>query len=114
MLGFYDNASGTEYQTVAIPSTATANLTFWLNVTSSETTTTTVFDRFFVEVRSTSGVLLATLGTFSNLNKTASVVYTQRAFSLAAFRGQTVRVQFRATTDGSLPTAFRVDDVSLR
>jgi Subtilase family/Bacterial Ig domain/Peptidase inhibitor I9 len=114
VLGFYDNASGTEYQTIAIPSTATANLTFWLNVTSSETTTTTVFDRFFVEVRSTSGTLLATLGTFSNLNKTASVVYTQRAFSLAAFRGQTVRVQFRATTDGSLPTAFRVDDVSLR
>jgi len=115
VFGFYNNASGTEYQTIAIPSTATANLTLWLNVTSSETTTTTVFDRFFVEVRSTSGALLATLGTFSNLNKTASsVVYTQRAFSLAAFRGQTVRVQFRATTDGSLATVFRVDDVSLR
>ena len=46
-------------------------------------------------------MLLATLGSFSNLNKTAGVVYTQRGFSLAAYRGQTVRVQFRATTDAS-------------
>jgi hypothetical protein len=29
-------------------------------------------------------------------------------------RGQTVRVQFRATTDVTLPTSFRIDDVSLR
>ena len=29
-------------------------------------------------------------------------------------RGQTVRVQFRGTTDVSLPTSFRIDDVSLR
>jgi hypothetical protein len=36
------------------------------------------------------------------------------AVSLAAWRGQTVRVQFRATTDVSLPTSFRIDDVSLR
>ena len=59
VLGFYDNASGTEYQTIAIPSTATANLTFWLNVTSSESTTTVARDRLFVEVRSTSGLLRA-------------------------------------------------------
>jgi len=36
------------------------------------------------------------------------------SFSLAAWKGQTIRVQFRATTDGSLATSFRVDDVSLR
>jgi hypothetical protein len=73
-----------------------------------------VHDRFFVEVRSTSGALLATLATFSNLDKTASVAYTPRLSNVAAFRGQTVRVQFRATTDGALATFFRVDDVSLR
>ena len=37
-----------------------------------------------------------------------------RSLNVAAYRGQTVRVQFRATTDGALPTTFRVDDVSLR
>ena len=102
------------YQTVAVPASATGTLTFWLNVTSSETTTTTVHDRLFVEVRSTSGALLATPATFSNLNKAALGVYTQRSVGLAAWKGQTVRVQFRVTTDGLLATAFRVDDVSLR
>ncbi|HEY6400607.1 MAG TPA: hypothetical protein VI479_04320, partial [Blastocatellia bacterium] len=89
---------------------------FWLNITSAETTTTTQFDRFFVEVRSASGTLLATLATFSNLNKVAAAnAYTLRgAYSLSSFAGQTVRIQFRYTNDVSLITTFRVDDVSVR
>ena len=65
VLALYDNASGTEYQTIAIPSTATGSLTFRLNVTSNESTTTAIRDHLFVEVRSTSGILLSTLATFS-------------------------------------------------
>jgi hypothetical protein len=114
VLGVYDKANGTVYQTVTIPSTATGSLTFWLNVTSSESTTTVARDFLFVEIRNTSGVLGSTPATFSNLNKTTGAVYTQRSLNVAAYRGQTVRVQFRATTDGALPTSFRVDDVSLR
>ncbi|HKQ78271.1 MAG TPA: M12 family metallo-peptidase [Blastocatellia bacterium] len=110
-----DNTTGAEYQTISIPTGAARNLTFWLNVTSSETTTTTQFDRIFIEARSTSGALLATLATFSNLNKGTAGAYVQRGpFSLASFAGQTVRIQFRATNDASLPTSFRVDDVSVR
>lgn len=110
VLGFYNNANGTEYQTVTIPAGHPANLTFWLNITTSESLST-AFDFFFAEVRSTSGALLGTLATYSNRDAAA---YSQKSFSLAAWRGQTVRVQFRATTDVSLTTAFRVDDVSLR
>jgi len=113
VLGYYNYASGSMYQTVSIPSGHNAGLTFWLNVTSGETTTTTVYDRLYVEVRSTSGALLGTLGTFSNLNKGSLGAYTQRSFSLAAWRGQTVRVHFRVTTDSTLPTSFRIDDVAL-
>jgi hypothetical protein len=113
VMGYYNLASGTAYQTVSIPATATAALTFWLNVTTSESLTT-AYDYLYVEVRSTGGALLGTLGTFSNRNGTSLGSYTQRSFSLAAWRGQTVRVQFRATTDFTLPTSFRVDDVSLR
>jgi hypothetical protein len=114
-LGNSNNASGAAFQQITIPTGATRNLTFWLNVVSSETTTTTQFDRFFVEVRSTSGTLLGTLATFSNLNKAAAGVYTQRGpFSLATWAGQTVRIQFRATTDFSLITTFRVDDASVQ
>ncbi len=112
--GVNNNRSGQSYQTVSIPGSATGTLTFWLNVSSSETTTTTAYDRLFVEVRNTSGGLLATPATYSNLNKAASGVYTQRSVNLSAYRGQTVRVQFRSTTDSTLSTTFRVDDASLR
>jgi subtilisin family serine protease len=113
ILGASNNASGAEYQTVSIPAGHPANLTFWLNITTSESLST-AFDFVFVEVRSTSGALLGTLGSFSNRNAVSSTnSYTQRAFSLAAWRGQTVRLQFRGTTDVSLPTSFRIDDVSL-
>jgi Subtilase family/Bacterial Ig domain/Peptidase inhibitor I9 len=110
VLGFYNNANGTEYQTVTIPAGHPANLTFWLQITTSESLST-AFDFFFAEVRSTSGALLGTLATYSNRDASA---YSQKSFSLAAWQGQTVRVQFRATTDSSLTSAFRVDDVSLR
>jgi len=112
--GVNNSVSGQSYQQVAIPTTATGTLTFWLNVTSSETTTTTQYDKLFVEVRNTAGTLLATLATYSNLNKGTAGVYAQKSLSLAAYKGQTVRVQFRSTTDSSLSTTFRVDDADLR
>jgi Subtilase family/Bacterial Ig domain len=113
ILGAGNNASGSEYQTVTIPAGHPANLSFWLNITTSEGLST-AYDFVYVEVRSTSGALLGTLGSFSNRNATSSATaYTLRSFSLAAWRGQTVRVQFRGTTDVTLPTSFRIDDVSL-
>jgi hypothetical protein len=114
--GTANRVSGQTYQQVTIPAgAASAQLTFWLNVTSSETTTTTQFDRLFVEVRNTSGTLLQTLATFSNLNRGAAGAYVQRSgYNLLAYRGQTIRLQFRGTTDSILPTTFRVDDVAVQ
>ncbi|HVE57911.1 MAG TPA: M4 family metallopeptidase [Pyrinomonadaceae bacterium] len=112
--GVNNSVSGQSYQQVSIPSTATGTLSFWLNVTSSETTTTTQYDKLFVEVRNTSGTLLATLATYSNLNKGTAGVYSQKSFNVAAYKGQTVRIQFRSTTDSSVTTTFRVDDASLQ
>ncbi len=111
--GVNDSVTGQSYQQVSIPSTATGTLTFWLNVTSSETGTA-AYDNLYVEVRNTSGTLLTTLATYSNANKGTAGTYSQKSFSLAAYKGQTVRVQFRSTTDSSVTTTFRVDDVSLR
>jgi hypothetical protein len=106
--------NGTAYQQVSIPGTATGTLTFWLNVTTSETTTTIPYDKLMVEVRNTAGAVLATLATYSNLNRGTAGVYSQKTLDLSAFKGQTVRVTFHATTDVSLTTSFRVDDVSLK
>lgn len=115
-MGFDNSATGTLWQQVAIPTSATGTLSFWLNVTSNETTTTLANDQLFLEVRSTTGALLRTVATFSNLNKVATQgAYTQRGpFDISEFRGQTVRIQFRAVTNASLNTWFRTDDASLR
>jgi len=113
ILSGVNSATHTEYQTITIPAGCSPNLTFWLNVTSNETTTVTQYDIIYAEVRNTSGTLLTTLATFSNLNKGTVGVYTQRGpYSLSAYAGQTVRIQFRATSDSSLTTTFRVDTVS--
>ena len=107
-----NNVSATVYQQVSIPASATGAATFWTHITTQETTTTTQYDKLFVEVRNTSGTLLSTLATYSNLNK--STGWVQRSVSLAAWKGQTVRLQFRVTSDVSLPSIFRVDSVSLK
>ena len=113
--GGANNAAHTGYQTITIPSGTTPSLSFWLNVTSEETTTTIKYDFLYVEVRNTSGTLLATLATYSNLDKGTAGVYSQKVgLSLAAYAGQTVRIQFRGTTDTSLITSFRIDDVSAK
>ncbi len=113
--GVNNSVTGQSYQTVSIPTTAAGTLTFWLNVTSSETTTTTQYDKLFVEVRNTSGTVLTTLATYSNLNKVASAsTYSQKTFNVAAYKGQTVRIQFRSTMDSSITSTFRVDSASLK
>jgi hypothetical protein len=109
-----NSTSGTLYQTVTIPAGG-ANLNFWLNITTSEAPGASIFDRCFIEVRNTSGTLLATLATFSNQNSGTAGVYILRGpYNLNAFAGQTVRIQFRATNDITLPTSFRIDDASVQ
>ena len=101
----------TAYLSPGISSTVTsATLSFWLKISTSETTTITPYDTLKVQVRNTAGTVLATLGTYSNLNAGA---YSQKSFSLTAYKGQTVRVYFLGVEDSSLATSFFVDDTSL-
>ncbi len=100
------------YQDVTIPSTATtATLTFWLHIDTAETTTTIAYDTLKVQVRNTSNSVLATLATYSNLNKNTG--YAQKSFDLSAYRGQTIRVYFLGSEDVSLQTSFVIDDTAL-
>ncbi|HEY3568118.1 MAG TPA: hypothetical protein VGP73_09320 [Thermoanaerobaculia bacterium] len=99
-------------QTVTIPSTATsATLTFWLHIDTSETTTTTAFDTLRVQIRNTSGTVLSTLATYSNLNHATG--FSQKSFSLTSFKGQTVQIFLVGAEDSSLQTSFVVDDFAL-
>jgi Zn-dependent metalloprotease len=101
------------YQTVTVPS-STAQLCFYLRITSAETTTTTQYDRLQVQIRNTSNAVLSTLATFSNLNRTSHSAYTQQCYSVGSYNGQSIRPYFLGTEDSSLQTSFFVDDVSLQ
>ncbi|SOC57790.1 Serine protease, subtilisin family [Ornithinimicrobium cerasi] len=96
-------------QQLTVPSTG-ATLDLWLRVVTAETTRSTAYDRFSVQVLSNGTT--TTLGTWSNLN--ASSGYVQRSVSLDAFAGRTVTLRLVGTEDSTLATSFLVDDLSLR
>ncbi|MFE5142583.1 M1 family aminopeptidase [Streptomyces fagopyri] len=93
-------------QSVTIPSgCSSATLTFWLHIDTTETTTSTAYDKLTAKIGTT------TLATYSNLNKNTG--YAQKSFDVSAFAGQTVTVAFTGTEDSSLRTSFVLDDIAL-
>ncbi len=99
-------------QTVAIPSgKTTATLTFWLHIDTAETTTTKKYDTMKVELLNSKGKVLATLGTFTNLNHNTG--YVLESYSLTSYIGQTVEVYLTGTEDSEYQTSFVVDDFAL-
>lgn len=110
--GYGTTHTDTLYQQVAIPSTITsATLTFWLHIDTAETTTTAANDTLKVQVRNSSGTVLATLATYSNLNKNTG--YVQKSFDLSAYKGQTIRIYLVGVENSSRQTSFVVDDFAL-
>ena len=107
--GYGTTHTDTLSQSVTIPSASSATLSFYLYVSSDETTTTTAYDRLTVQV--ISGGVTSTLGTFSNLNEGSS--YVLRSFNMSSYVGKSVTVKFTGTEDSSLATSFVIDDTSL-
>jgi len=112
MDGYGTTHTDTVLQQVTIPASATAaTLTFFLHIDTAETSTTTAFDTLTVQVRNSSGTVLSTLATFSNLNHATG--YSQKTFDLLSFKGQTIQILFKGVEDSTLQTSFVVDDVNL-
>jgi hypothetical protein len=98
-------------QDVTLPASATAiSLTFFLHVDTEESENV-AYDKLRVRVRRTNGTLLATLKTFSNLDKSSG--FTLRSVDLSAYRGQTVRIALESQEDSALQTSFVVDDFGI-
>ncbi|ONF73871.1 S8 family serine peptidase [Amycolatopsis keratiniphila] len=109
--GYGQTHTDTLSQAVAIPSTATAaTLSFHLRVDSAETESV-AYDTLKVQVLDSSGTVLATLATYSNLNETTS--YVQRSFDLKSYLGQNITIKFTGAEDASLATSFLIDDTAL-
>ncbi len=104
--GYGTTHTDTLSQSVTLPAGCSSYaLTFWLHIDTSETTTTTAYDKLTVQVGST------TLATYSNLNRASG--YSQKSFNLGSFAGQTVTLKFTGTEDFSLQTSFVIDDTAV-
>ncbi|MFC0542194.1 hypothetical protein [Kutzneria chonburiensis] len=97
--------TNTESQTVSIPAGCSASLSFWLHVSTAETTTSSKYDTFAVAVGST------TVATFSNLD--AASGYQQHSVDLSAYAGQSVTIKFTGAEDYEKQTTFVLDDTAL-
>lgn len=111
MNGYGVANTATLYQTVILPSDAAQiTLSFFLKVETAETISA-VFDTLQVQVRNSSGSLLQTLWTYSNLD--ASGGSLQRSFDLTAYKGQTIRLHFLGLENSTNTTSFYLDDINL-
>ncbi|HVZ20758.1 MAG TPA: PKD domain-containing protein, partial [Vicinamibacterales bacterium] len=112
MDGYGRRHTDTASQRVTIPSGySSATLQYFLHIDTAETTTTTAYDTLKVQVTNTSGTVLATLATWSNLNHANG--YVVHTANMTPYIGQTVIIKFTGTEDSSLQTSFVLDDVTL-
>jgi hypothetical protein len=91
--------------------TTKATLNFWLWISSEETSTTAKNDTLTVALYNTSGTLLGTLATLSNLNKTST--YALYSYDMTPYLGQTVVLKFTGVENNSKATAYLLDDMSV-
>ena len=108
-----NNLVGSMYQQFTVPAAATSvTLTYWYNITTTETSGIPN-DVLNVTIQNSSGQYLAGVGVYSNLNSGTVGVYSEASYDLSSFKGQTIRLNLFGTTNGSYPTTFRIDDLSV-
>lgn len=100
-------------QTVTLPSgCSTYTFSFWMHIDTAETSTTTAYDTLTLQVLNSSGTVLKTLYTYSNLN--ANTGYSQHTFTtLGSYAGQTITLKFTGSEDYEKQTSFVIDDTAL-
>jgi Zn-dependent metalloprotease len=99
-------ASEYEQQSFTVPSSATSpTVTYWIRIDTSETTTSTQYDKATVQVN---GV---TKHSYSNLS-TPKSSWVQKSIDLTSYKGTSITLKFAATEDSSLQTSFVIDDVA--
>ncbi|HET7815679.1 MAG TPA: hypothetical protein VFL13_15060 [Candidatus Baltobacteraceae bacterium] len=102
--GYGTTHTDTLSQNVTIKAGCGATLTYWLSISTQETTTTTAYDKLTLTIN---GVAKQS---FSNLNHGG---YAQHSLDLSAYAGQTVTIKWTGTEDASLATSFWIDDTAV-
>jgi hypothetical protein len=109
--GYSSPRTDTLSQAVTVPSgCSTYQLSFWLHIDTAQTTTKTAYDTLTVQVLDSSGTVLGTLATFSNLNHGTG--YSQYSYNLSAYAGRSITLKFTGTQVSDTQTSFVIDDTA--
>jgi hypothetical protein len=98
-------------QVVSIPAGCHAELSFWLDIDSTERKHS-VHDTLRVTLRSLTGSTLTTLDTLSNLDETSG--YQRFSYDVSDYAGSQLTVTFTAAENSSRQTSFIVDHTGLK
>jgi PKD repeat protein len=110
--GYGTTHTDTLSQSVTLPTGCTSyKFSFWMHIDTAETTTTTKYDTLKLQVLNSSGTVLSTLYTYSNLN--ANTGYSQHTFNIATYAGQKITLKFTGTEDYTKQTSFVLDDTAV-
>ena len=112
-LNGYDYATtDTLSQAITVPAgCGTYALNFWMHIDTAQTSTTTAYDTLTVQVLNSSGTVLGTLATFSNLNHNTG--YADHTYNVAAYAGQTVTLLFTGVQTSTRETSFVIGEANL-
>jgi subtilase family serine protease len=102
--GYGSTHTDTLSQSVSIPAGCHASLSYYLYISSGESTST-AYDKLTVTANG------ATVQSYSNVNKGTG--YVQRTVDLSSYAGSTVAIKWTGTEDSSIATSFFIDDTAL-
>ncbi|MCS7060054.1 MAG: peptidoglycan DD-metalloendopeptidase family protein [Anaerolineae bacterium] len=103
-------------QTVQLPSSVVSiTLTYWRNLSTTETSTSTVYDRFLIGIETEQGLEIVTPQQIDNTSagRNTWVQHTLAVPNATYYSGRRIWVSFKASTDGSLPSSLFIDDAQL-
>ncbi|MFG2846764.1 PKD domain-containing protein [Kitasatospora sp. NPDC048296] len=110
--GYGYSHTDTLAQAVTLPSGCSSyQLSFWLHVDTTDPSTTTAYHTLKAQVLNSSGTVLGTLATYSNLD--ANTGYAQHTFDLSAYAGQSVTLKFTGYENAYYSTSFVLDDTAV-
>jgi murein DD-endopeptidase MepM/ murein hydrolase activator NlpD len=112
--GGRNNADDRIYEEFFVtPGMTGANLSYYIWMGTDETTSG-AYDKFFVRLRNTNDITILQLDYMdNNAAEHAWFFRTISLINLSSYVGQTLRLSFDGTTDGTLITNFLIDNVSL-
>lgn len=112
MGGYASTSDDHAYQDVTIPASATSLAVTGKIRVETEETGATAYDNASVRLLTTGGAVVLDVGAFSNVTTPGSFLPIS-ATAPSAHAGETLRLQFDSSTDGSLNTSFFFDTFAI-